>query len=145
MPGIVSDVDGVVLNGKQPTPGANEALTQLLLPWQNTQRRMPFLFLTNGGGMSEATKAVSLNKPIGLSGDARITGKEVILCHTIFYSPHFQDRFADKWVLVDGIAPDEVKLAMSYGFKKVISLKELMSLSFWLSSLAFFDFYESME
>jgi len=30
-------------------------------------------------------------------------------------------------VLVDGFASDDAKLAMSYGFKKVVSLKELMS------------------
>ena len=53
MPAIVSHIDGVVINGDEPTPGTKEALSQLLNPWQNTQRRMPFLFLSNGGGVFE--------------------------------------------------------------------------------------------
>ena len=50
------------------------------------------------------------------------------MCHSILRDEHFQRRFADKLILVDGIADDEAALALSYGFKKVISLRELMSL-----------------
>lgn len=51
-----------------------------------------------------------------------------MLCQSIFSSKTFQDRFRDKWILVDGYAPDEAALTLSYGFKKCITLKELMSL-----------------
>ena len=53
MPAIVSDIDGVVVKGYAPTPGTKEVLSQLLNPWLNTQRRMPFMFLSNGGGSTE--------------------------------------------------------------------------------------------
>ena len=36
--------------------------------------------------------------------------------------------YSDRLVLVDGSSKDEIALAMSYGFKKVISLKELIAL-----------------
>ena len=52
-----------------------------------------------------------------------LTKDNVILCHTIFGSPKIQNEYADKMVLVDGFAScGDVALAMSYGFKKVISL-----------------------
>ena len=89
MPAIVSDIDGVVVQGSAPTPGTKEALSQLLNPWLNTQRRMPFMFLSNGGGSTEQTKADGMNKLIGLSGQGRITENEVVLCHTILKSKHF--------------------------------------------------------
>ena len=47
--------------------------------------------------------------------------------------------------MVDGFTSDEAKLAMSYGFKKVISLMELMSLSPLLNAHAIFDFGGSKE
>ena len=58
----------------------------------------------------------------------KLTKNEVILCTTIFQSAHFLDRFRDKWILVDGIAKDDGEMMRSYGFKKVITLMELMSL-----------------
>ena len=86
-----------------------------------------------------------MNTVIGLSGQGSITGNEVILCHTILKSKHFQDRFRDKWVLVDGFARDEAKLTMSYGFTKVISVKELMSLTKHINAHYLFDFWGSKE
>ena len=47
--------------------------------------------------------------------------------------------------MVDGFTSDEAKLTMSYGFKKVISLLELMSLSPHLNAHAIFDFGGSKE
>ena len=47
--------------------------------------------------------------------------------------------------MVDGFYKDEAKLAMSYGFKKVLSLKELMSLSKNISPCMIFDFWGNKE
>ena len=47
--------------------------------------------------------------------------------------------------MVDGFSSDEAKLTMGYGFKKVISLKELMSLSKHLNAHAIFDFWGSKD
>ena len=74
-----------------------------------------------------------MNKQIGLgkgwiNKTPRLTQREVLLCTSLLRSEHFQRRFRDKWVLVDGFQDDEVPLFESYGFKKVISLLELLSL-----------------
>ena len=103
------------------------------------------MFLSNGGGSTEQTKADGMNKLIGLSGQGRITENEVVLCHTILKSKHFQDRFRDKWILVDGFSRDESALAMSYGFKKVISVKELQSLTPHINAHSILDFWMSKE
>lgn len=46
-------------------------------------------------------------------------------------------------MLVDGYNADDAELARSYGFKKVLSLKELLSLDWTLSMWIGCDFYES--
>lgn len=45
-------------------------------------------------------------------------------------------------MLVDGFATDDAELAMSYGFRKVISVKELLSLEIGASPWIPCDFYE---
>ena len=146
LPAIVSDVDGVVVRGKEPVPGAREALEKLLGPHRDTGRRIPFTFMTNGGGAYEAHKAQSLNEILGLapsfmgrmvtfgSGSGpKITSREMTMCQTVLKSKYFLDRFRDKWVLVDGYAQDDVGILESYGYRKVISLKELLSLEIYAS------------
>ena len=59
MPGIVSDIDGVIVKGKDQIPAARETLETLLKPVEflNGQKhKLPFVFLTNGGGITEKTK-----------------------------------------------------------------------------------------
>ena len=62
MPGIVSDIDGVVIKGAVVVPGTQKTLIRLLTPFEKTKRRVPFIFLSNGGGQSEKQKAAKLNK-----------------------------------------------------------------------------------
>jgi hypothetical protein len=69
----------------------------------------------------------------------------MLLSHTIYGSPEIQDHYADKMVLVDGMSSDDVGLALSYGFKKVISVLELCSLYPDLSPLCLHDFKGSFE
>jgi hypothetical protein len=48
-------------------------------------------------------------------------------------------------VLIDGFSKDDVGLALSYGFKKVISLSELTSLYPNISPVVMLDFFGSVE
>lgn len=48
-------------------------------------------------------------------------------------------------ILVDGFCKDDVGLAQSYGFKKVISLAELSALYPDISPVTMLDFYGSVE
>ena len=155
-PAIVSDIDGVVVRNKDCVPGTKETLIKLLTPYEETDRRVPFTFLSNGGGAFEGTKAKSLNQICGLestsfiskmlpfsSSGPKLTANEVLLSQSILKSDHFQKRFANKLVLVDGYSSDEVALMKSYGFNQVITLKELLSLEVTASGWIGPDFYES--
>ena len=54
--------------------------------------------------------------------EGQITKENVFLCHTIFGSPQIQSEYSEKMVLVDGFSKDDIGLAHSYGFKKVVTL-----------------------
>jgi|LauGreDrversion4_2_1035121.scaffolds.fasta_scaffold1365560_1 hypothetical protein len=54
--------------------------------------------------------------------EGQIKKENVFLCHTIFGSAQIQSEYAEKMVLVDGFSKDDLGLAHSYGFKKVITL-----------------------
>ena len=47
---------------------------------------------------------------------------------SLLASDKFTNRFADKMVLVDGYSRDDLAIMQNYGYKKVITLKELLSL-----------------
>ena len=68
-----------------------------------------------------------------------LNASNVVTCSSILKSDFFQKRFAEKWVLVAGYSAHEVELIMSYGFKKVITLKELLSLETTVSMWIGFD------
>ena len=48
-------------------------------------------------------------------------------------------------MLIDAVGPNEVEIASSYGFKKVITLLELMTLYPSLSPLGIYDFFMSEQ
>lgn len=56
IPAIVTDIDGVLIRGKQVIPGSSYVLSQVLNRTFRTpaqQFKFPFVCLTNGGGMLE--------------------------------------------------------------------------------------------
>ena len=61
MPAIVSDIDGVVIRAKDNIAGSKEAIEKVLSPVPKTQRKVPFTFMSNGGGCFEYEKAKKLN------------------------------------------------------------------------------------
>jgi HAD superfamily hydrolase (TIGR01456 family) len=104
---VVLDIDGVVMRGKSAIPAAAPALTRL------RREGVPFIFLTNGGGVKEAQKAVELSNAIGLE----IRGEEMILCHTPFRDFH---QFKNVQNLVIG-SRKSLDVAKSYGFQAAVS------------------------
>ena len=58
-PGVVFDIDGVLLKGGAVINGAKRAVAKL------AEARIPFIFVTNGGGMLESTKAADLTTKLG--------------------------------------------------------------------------------
>ena len=102
LPAIVSDVDGVVLRGKEAVEGSKEMVVKLLSPHKDTGRSIPFTFLTNNGGCFESTKADQMNTYLGLkpsflgkmlslgrSSGPKVTSNEMVMCQTVLRSEHF--------------------------------------------------------
>ena len=72
---FVFDIDGVLMKDKVPIPRAKEALERL----NNTARgRVPRIYLSNGGGRTEATRANQLTTVLGVD----VSAEECVLPHT---------------------------------------------------------------
>ncbi len=92
------DIDGVLLHAKKPIEGAIEALAEL--GGQSDAWRVPIVFLTNGGGVDEASKARELEHLLQLR--AGVHASQVILAHTPFRT-------------LGASRPDETRLVVGRG------------------------------
>ncbi|OTA70287.1 HAD-superfamily hydrolase [Hypoxylon sp. EC38] len=111
------DVDGVLVKGKNPVPGAYEAI-QLL-----QYLHIPFIFLTNGGGRTEEAHVAKLGKQLGLTFSA----KQIVQSHTPFLD--LVPEYGEKTILVLGGHGQQIReLAHAYGFKKVVTTSDFMAL-----------------
>jgi HAD superfamily hydrolase (TIGR01456 family) len=106
--GAVLDIDGVLIHGSRLLPHTVEAL-QLL-----HHSKIPTVFVTNGGGVTEEQKADELSKIIGLP----INPKHLVLSHTPF--KQYVSQYETRPILV--IGGDEcLRVARSYGFKNAMT------------------------
>ncbi|CAE7712593.1 unnamed protein product, partial [Symbiodinium sp. CCMP2456] len=103
--GVIFDIDGVLIQGYKPIPRAAEALRAL------DDARVPYAFMTNGGGVLEAQKAADLAARLGRSEP--FGANRMLLSHTPFRA--LADRFQDRRVLIVG-ASRTAEVAASYGF-----------------------------
>ncbi|CAK7325559.1 unnamed protein product [Dovyalis caffra] len=101
--GIAFDIDGVILRGQDPIGGSPQALRRLYGDSGNLN--VPFLFLTNGGGVLESKRANQLSELLGV----KILPSQ------------------DQLIVATGKGePDAVMF--EYGFKNVVSLDDYASL-----------------
>mmetsp|Transcript_13188 Transcript_13188/g.24454 ORF Transcript_13188/g.24454 Transcript_13188/m.24454 type:complete len:342 (+) Transcript_13188:196-1221(+) len=114
--GVCFDIDGVLLRGKKMLPGAKEAV-QLL-----RKRNIPHIFLTNGGGIKETTKADVVGKVLGL----KINHQDIVLAHTPMKSLVHKRGLGDKRVMILGCKNFE-EVADSYGFKRTVTPQEFVA------------------
>ena len=108
--GFVFDIDGVLLKGKNRIAEATEIITYL------SKRKIPFILLTNGGGMTEKKRIDFINKTLQLD-EYPIHEDQLIQAHTPMKTliPHH------KRVLICGGPKDDVReVAEKYGFEDVI-------------------------
>ncbi|KAH7339614.1 HAD-like domain-containing protein, partial [Rhizoctonia solani] len=103
------DIDGVLLRGHTPIPAAYEVMK--ILGGQNELGvKIPFITLTNGGGVVEDARAKELSAQL----DTTIKTSQVIQAHTIIKS--LVPKYKGKPVLVLGGIGDSVRrVAESYG------------------------------
>ncbi|CAI8503152.1 unnamed protein product [Pichia kudriavzevii] len=107
--GFVFDIDGVLLRGKQRIVEATEMITYL------QREKIPFILLTNGGGMTEEKRINFINMTLQL--ETPIHADQLVQAHTPMKTliPHH------KRVLVCGGPNDDIReVALNYGFEDVI-------------------------
>ncbi|KAG5467018.1 hypothetical protein LSCM1_01197 [Leishmania martiniquensis] len=109
--GVVVDIDGVLYRSHRLIPGADVAIQHL------SMLRVPFAFMTNGGGKSEAEKAEELSALLGCHIDAH----QVLLAHSPMRL--LVPEYAEERVLVVG-APHCANIACQYGFRRAISVQQ---------------------
>ncbi|KAI2606092.1 HAD-superfamily hydrolase [Hypoxylon fragiforme] len=108
------DIDGVLMKGKKPVPGARETM-QLL-----QKLKIPFIFLTNGGGHTEEAHVAQLGQRLSLTFDE----KQFVQSHTPFRD--LVPVYKEKTVLVLGGHGQQIRnLAHAYGFEKVVTSSDV--------------------
>ncbi|CAA0835118.1 hydrolase family protein / HAD-superfamily protein [Striga hermonthica] len=113
--GISFDIDGVILRGETPIGGSPQALRRLYD--DSGALRIPYVFLTNGGGVPESSRAAELSKLLNV----HISPVQVLQGHSPFKP--LAKRFEDD--LVIAVGKGEPAMVMSeYGFRNVLSIDE---------------------
>lgn len=112
------DIDGVIVRGPETIPEARDALK--MLNGENKYNiKVPYIFITNGGGKSEATRCKDLSNRLGIE----VREDQVIQGHT----PMKDLITVYKNVLVVGGVGDTCrKIAQGYGFQNVFIPLDVM-------------------
>lgn len=134
------DIDGVLLRGNTPLPGASKTLKFL------QQSKIPFVLLTNGGGNTEEERAAELSEIL----DVPILGNNLIQSHTPFKEfvcgNSTQTALENKTILVIGGRGDKCRqVALKYGFKNVLTTADILMgyKKIWPFNQIFLSYYES--
>ena len=110
--GVAFDIDGVLLRGYHPLPHARESLERLVAA------DVPFIFVTNGGGVLESTKASQLTKALSFP----VSPAQVVLSHTPLRKA--VNAHAHEKILVMG-CHDVAAVARSYGAKRIYTVEDI--------------------
>jgi len=112
--GLALDIDGCIIRGSHKIPGVVKALKRL------RSRRVPHIYLTNGGGCTEATKAAAVNKVLG---EELVLPDQVVLSHTPLRK--LVPELRQKRILVTGCS-GIADVARSCGFENILSAAEII-------------------
>ncbi|KAI0633736.1 HAD hydrolase [Trametes polyzona] len=115
------DIDGVLLRGPHTIPAARRALD--MLNGANPMGvKIPFILLTNGGGVGEEVRRRKLSAQLGVE----LASNQILQAHTILKS--VAHKYADKPVLVLGGRNDDVrKVAEEYGFRHAYTTLDVLA------------------
>ncbi|KAJ1889350.1 hypothetical protein LPJ66_008075 [Kickxella alabastrina] len=118
---VAFDIDGVLIKGKRSLEEGRRALS--MLNGNNLHgTRIPFVLLTNGGGVTEADKAADISQRMGVE----ISPDQVILAHSPMRA--LAQEYAQKHVLVvGGVQHRCADIARSYGFEDVSTPDDLVA------------------
>ena len=113
VPGFVFDIDGVLVQGSRAIPQARTALRLL------NKNKIPFVFLTNSGGLLEEEKTAQVLTKLGMLGE--IPNVKTILSHTPYKA------FKDEYKTVFTVGPiGSSRVLKNYGFKNVYEAADLI-------------------
>ncbi|EGN99616.1 hypothetical protein SERLA73DRAFT_179710 [Serpula lacrymans var. lacrymans S7.3] len=115
------DIDGVLIRGEEALPAAKKAFS--VLHGDNPLGvEIPFILLTNGGGVSEETRCQKLSAQLGF----QIKPEQYIQAHTVL--KNIVSKYVNQPVLVLGGKNDAVrKVAEGYGFKQVYNTLDVLA------------------
>ncbi|KAJ2556521.1 hypothetical protein EV175_001953 [Coemansia sp. RSA 1933] len=118
---VALDIDGVLVRGKQALDEGKRALA--MLNGDNALgKRIPFVLLTNGGGVPEEEKAADISDRLGVE----IRADQIILAHSPMQS--LVAEYADKHVLIVGGAGRRcADIARMYGFNNVSTPNDVVA------------------
>lgn len=106
---FVFDIDGVLVRGSKAIPQAHEALTLL------DEAQVPFILLTNGGGVSEKARVEFLSERLNFN----LSPLQIVQSHTPM--KYWAQTGKYRRVLVIGGVNDNARhVALDYGFKDVV-------------------------
>ncbi|KAL6645771.1 hypothetical protein ACP70R_017379 [Stipagrostis hirtigluma subsp. patula] len=128
--GIAFDIDGVILRGRSPIGGSPRAIRRLYS--EDGTLKIPFLFLTNGGGVPEHRRALELSELLGVN-ISPAQGRAWPFSLQRAGESHLNENpfsghcsFEDD--LIVAVGKGEPAVVMSeYGFRKVLSIDEYSS------------------
>lgn len=109
---VAFDIDGVLIRGNEALPHAAESLARL------DAGGVPWICVTNGGGVTEDVKAREVSSLIGYE----IEPSQMVCCHTPFRAK--VPEFGKKRVLILGCR-DVVGVMRSYGFEDIVTVQEI--------------------
>ncbi|SPO31163.1 related to cat eye syndrome critical region protein 5 precursor [Ustilago trichophora] len=116
------DIDGVLKAGPNVLPEAKRAL-QILEGNNPRNQKIPYIFITNGGGKHESARAKDLAREL----EVPVTEDQVIQAHTVMKS--LVPLYGDKPILMVGgpeNPPNAAREVMkSYGFNNVYTTLDL--------------------
>ncbi|SCW04085.1 LAFE_0H05578g1_1 [Lachancea fermentati] len=113
------DIDGVIVRGPETIPEAREAL-RMLNGANKYNIKVPYIFITNGGGRSEKARCKDLSQRLGIT----VTEDQVIQGHTPMKDlvPVYKNV-----LVVGGVLDSCRKVAQGYGFQHVYIPIDIMN------------------
>lgn len=113
VPGFVFDIDGVLVQGSKAIPEARNALRFL------NNNKIPFVFLTNSGGLLEGEKTTQVLTKLGMLDE--IPNVRTVLSHTPYKA------YKDQYKTVFTVGPiGSSRVLKHYGFKNVYEAGDLI-------------------
>ncbi|GEQ66937.1 hypothetical protein JCM33374_g600 [Metschnikowia sp. JCM 33374] len=112
---FVFDIDGVLLRGNKAIPQAHQALALL------NQEKVPFILLTNGGGVSEESRVEFLSEKL----DIDISPLQIVQSHTPMRAWAQSGKY-NRVLVVGGVNDKARHAALNYGYKDVITPMDIV-------------------